>query len=215
MSTLWQQSPPNDAPDSTKSAPSPLDLISTSKTRHRNRDYEKSHAKFSYRLTDGTIPGQILGIAQSHSISADNVARAFVQAGLHASQQGKIDWSGIRPVQGRMTLFPTGQETWVVHDEPVTWAQEIPQPQKRRRKTEAERAQERKARDLLRVHYRWPPEINEALEQLTRQVMGYQPGEHLARKDGRKGEVLTILLRFGIQAYQAGRIDLTPKLWSL
>lgn len=215
MTILWQQAPSNDAPNPTQPTPAPLDLISRSKTRRRNRAYEKSHAKFSYRLTDGTIPGQILGIAQSLSISADNVAQALVQAGLHASRQGKIDWSEVRPVQGRMTLFPTSQETWVVHDEPVTWAQEIPQPKKRKRKTEAEREQERKQRDALRVHYRWPPELDDALDNLTRQVMGYQPGEHLTRKDGRKGEVLTILLRFGIQAYQTGRIDLTPKLWSL
>jgi hypothetical protein len=134
---------------------------------------------------------------------------------LHASQQGRIDWTGVRPVQGRMTLFPTGAEAWVVHDEPVTWAQEIPSPQKRKPKTEADRERERKQRDALRVHYRWPKAMDEALDQLTRQVMGYRNDEHLARKDGRKGEVLTILLRFGITAYQAGRINLTPKLWSV
>jgi hypothetical protein len=208
---LWQSEPTSPVP---APPPAPVNLIPGPKSR-RSREYEKSHPKFSYRLTDKSIADQVLGIAQSRSISADEVAEAFVLAGLNASRLGKINWSGVRPTQGRMTLRQSAGDTWVVHDEPVTWAQEIPPPVKRKRKTDIERERERRERDALRVHYRWSADVDEALDQLTRQVMGYRADEPLARKDGRKGEILTVLLRFAISAYQSGRITLTPKLWSL
>jgi len=189
----------------------PINMIPTAtESRPRNRDYEKRHPKTTYRVTDENLAGEILAIAQSLTVAADEVSRAFVEAGLRAAKAGQLDFAAVRPSQGRMSLFPTGSEKWVVHDEPVDWSRVIPTRKKAKPLTDFEKTQRQKERNRLRVHYRWPDALVRQIEELTTSVVGLPINQPALRSEGRKGQVLTMLLRYGLEAYKAGRLPLNP-----
>jgi len=192
-------------------ATDPLNTIPTAGERKpRNRDYEKRNPATTYRITDENLAGEILAIAQELTVAADEVARAFVEAGLRAARANQLDFSGVRPSQGRLSLYPTGNEKWVVHDEPVDWSRVIPARRKTKPLSDFERAQRQKERNRLRVYYRWPDALVRQIEDLTKAVVGLPANQPALRSEGRKGQVLTMLLRFGIEAYKAGRLPLNP-----
>ena len=176
----------------------------------RNRDYEKQHPKTTYRITDENLAVEILAIAQDLTVSADDVARAFAEAGLRAARANQLDFSDVRPSRGRMSLYPTGSEKWVVHDEPVDWSKVIPAHKKAKTLSAFEKSQRQKERNRLRVHYRWPETLVRQIEDLTNTVVGLPPNQPALRSEGRKGQILSMLLRYGIEAYKAGRLPLNP-----
>ena len=57
------------------------------------------------------------------------------------------------------------------------------------------------------VAYRWPAETDQSLTVLTETVAG----KAITRSDGRKGWVLTILFRYGLSMYEAGKLPLHPQ----
>lgn len=192
-------------------ATDPLNTIPTASERQpRNRDYEKCHPATTYRVTDATLASEILAIAQELTVAADDVARAFAEAGLQAARAGRLDFSGVRPSRGRLSLYPTGNEKWVVHDEPVDWTKVIQTPKKSKPLSAVEKAQRQKERNRLRVHYRWPKALVQQIEELTAAVVGLTQNQPVLRSEGRKGQVLTMLLRYGLEAYKAGRLPLNP-----
>ena len=176
------------------------------KTGKRNRKFEKEHRAFSYRLTDKEINDKIAGIADALLVPVDDVARAFVQAGINAARLGRIPLHTIPLAPKRMTLFPTGNETWEIREE-ASWPNEISIRKKKRRLSEFEKKQRQRELNQFRVSYRWPASIDDQLKQLVEQLIGKQK----ARSDGRKGWVLTILFRYSLNAYQAGLLPLEPK----
>lgn len=190
-------------------ATDPVNTIPTASERKpRNRDFEKKHPKVSYRISDENLPQEILVLARSLTVSADEVSRAFVEAGLQAVQDGRMDLSQILVTRGRMSLYPIGREQWVVHDEPVDWSKAIPTVNKKRGLSDYEKSQQQKTSNRLRVHYRWPNQLIEQINDLYCEVMGSQP---VQRSEGRKGQLITMLLRYGIEMYKAGRLPLVPQ----
>ncbi len=194
----------------------PLELIPAAEPKaRRNREFEKQHPAYVIRVRDISLREKILALAQSLSVPADDVARAFLMAGLEAADKKAIDLSGIRIIRGRMTLYPTGGETWKVHDEPVTWTPQLPEVQRKRSRTETEKSATQRERNQKRLAYRLPPEIVERFERCYLQVMGIESERELARHAGRKGELFLLLLDYGLRMHLAGRLPLNPEIVSV
>jgi hypothetical protein len=181
----------------------------------RNREFEKGHPAYVIRVRDISLRDKILALAQSISVPADDVARAFLSAGLDAADKQAIDLTGIRSTRGRMTLYPTGAETWKVHDEPVTWTTQLPAVRRKRPRTESEKSTTQKERNQKRMAYRLPPEVVERFERCYLGAMGIQSEKELARHEGRKGELFLLLLDYGLQMYLASRLPLEPEIVSV
>ena len=178
----------------------------------RNREYEKAHPVFVIRVRDASIRKLILSCSQSLCVPADDVARAFLEAGLDAAEQGKIDLSGIRVTRGRMSLYPTGSETWKVHDEPVAWSFKTDEVHPARPRTTDERNAVQKERNKQRLAYRLPATTLERFQSSYLAALGIESETELARHEGRKGEFFLTLLEFGLKKYQSGQLPLTPQV---
>ena len=139
-------------------------------------------------------------------VPVDDVARAFAQAGIEAAQRGKIPLNTVPLVPKRLTLFPTGMETWSIRED-AGWPKEISPRKKKKKISELEKKQRQQAANQFRVSYRWPGVIDDQLNQLTEQLIG----KPKARSEGRKGWLLTILFRYSLQAYRLGFLPLEPK----
>jgi hypothetical protein len=192
----------HDLLDEIPSAPS----VSRKKTTKRNRTYERMHRTFSYRLTDKQLAEDIAAIAEDLLVPVDDVARAFVEVGLKAAQNGEIPLERVPLVPRRMTLYPTDKERWEIREE-TGWPREIPTRKRKRKLSEVERKLRQKARNEYRVSYRWTASIDAALTELVDDHFGSS-----IRSEGRKGLVLTILLRYGLAAYRAGRLPLKAEI---
>lgn len=191
----------------------PVDTIPSAEPRaQRNRDYEKAHPVFVVRVRDESIREKILALSQHLCVPADDVARAFLEAGLDAAEAGRLDLSGIRVTRGRMSLYPSGHEVWKVHDEPVTWSAEVPAPRRVRPRTQAERSANQKTLNQKRLAYRLPRRALERFERCYFQAMGIASEQELARHEGRKGELFLLLLDYGLKKYQSGHLPLTPQM---
>ena len=202
----WGEAGSPSAPEGEPRPPSPLDLIPKAEPRQRNRDYEKRNRTFTYRLTDAELGGKIAAVAASIQVTVDEVARAFAEAGIRAANANSIPFGDVPPTQRRLTLYPTGNETWAVQEQPG-WQKVIPPREKKKPLTETEKRRRQKELNQFRVSYRWPAEIDQAIVKLTEKVVG----KATTRSDGRKGWVLTILLRYGLSTYEAGRLPLNPE----
>ena len=197
--------PDQDGAAAMPTPPSPIDLMGA-ETKKRNREYEKRNRSFTYRLTDKELGAKIATVAASLQVTADEVARAFVEAGIREARAGRIPFDSVPPVQRRMTLYPTGTETWNVQEQDG-WAKSIPPREKQKQLSSAERVKRRQELNHYRVSYRWPAEIDQSLTALTETIAG----KAITRSDGRKGWILTILLRYGLSKYEAGRLLLQPQ----
>ncbi len=191
----------------------PVDTIPVAGPKaQRNREYEKTHPVFVIRVRDASIREKILGFSQSLCVPADDVARAFLEAGLDAAEKGKIDLSGIRVTRGRMSLYPTGTETWKVHDEPIAWSFKAGEVHSARPRTTAEKNAVQKERNKQRLAYRLPSTTLERFQGCYLAAMGIESEAELARHEGRKGEFFLTLLEFGLKKYQSGQLPLTPQV---
>ena len=186
--------------------PTPMDLIPAAKPKQRSREYEKRNRSFTYRLTDRELGARIATVAASLQVTADEVARAFVEAGIREARAGRVPFDSIPPVQRRMTLYPTGAETWSIQEQ-AGWQKSIPTREKKKPLSSAEKARRHQELNRFRVSYRWSAEIDQSLTALTETIAG----KAITRSDGRKGWVLTILLRFGLSMYEAGKLPLQPQ----
>ena len=203
----WNKSTQEEVAGPNQAPPSPLDMIPTAEQKRRNRSYEKRNRTFTYRLSDKEIGAMIAAVAQSLQVTADEVARAFVEAGMREARLGHIPFDSISPAARRMTLYPTGAETWSIQEQ-SGWPKPIPARSERKKPlSESEKRKRQQELNQFRVSYRWPEEVDKALTDLTESVIG----KVLVRSDGRKGWVLTILLRYGLSAYEAGRLPLQPQ----
>lgn len=107
----WTSMPTSETPTP---PPSPLDQMNVAVPRQRNREYEKRNRSFTYRLTDKELGARIAAIAGSLQVTVDEVARAFVEVGIQEARAGRIPFDSVSAVQLRMTLYPTGTETWSI-----------------------------------------------------------------------------------------------------
>ncbi len=187
-------------------APSMLDMIPHATAHKRGRDYEKRNRSYTYRLTDQELGAKIAAVARSLQVTADEVARAFVEVGIREARAGHIPFDSVPPILQRMTLYPTGTESWTVREQ-EGWKQSIPLHEKKKRLTKTDKSDRQKELNKFRVSYRWPAETDQALTSLTESIAG----KAITRSDGRKGWVLTILLRYGLSMYEAGKLSLQPQ----
>ena len=201
------QREPAQIPESTFPAPpTPIDLMGMAKSKQRNREYEKRNRSFTYRLTDKELGAKIAAVAASLQVNVDEVARVFVEVGIREAKAGRIPFNSIPPVQRRMTLYPTGSETWRIQEQD-SWQKTISPRVRQKPLSSAEKARRRQDLNKSVVAYRWPAETDQSLAALTETVAG----KAITRSDGRKGWVLTILLRYGLSMYEAGKLPLQPQ----
>ena len=172
----------------------------------RNRTYERRHRTFTYRLTDKELNDKLVAIAESLFVTVNDVARAFVEAGIAAARQGEIPFDNIPFIKKHLTLYPTDNETWEVRTE-ANWPKEIPVRKRKRKLSEVEKRQRQQHQNQYRVSYRWPASVDEQLSRLVEHLVGIPT----TRSEGRKGWLLTILLRYSLNAYQVGRLPLDPQ----
>lgn len=172
----------------------------------RNRSYERRHRTFTYRLTDKEISDMVGAVAESLFVSVSDVARAFVEVAIDAARQGKIPFEEVPIIKRHLTLYPTGTETWELREE-AGWPKELPVRRKKRKLSEVEKRQRQKQLNEYRVSYRWPATVDEQLTRLVENLFGVPT----TRSEGRKGWLLTILLRYSLNAYQTGRLTLDPQ----
>jgi hypothetical protein len=202
-----QQREPAQIPESTVPAPpTPIDLMGMAKPRQRNREYEKRNRSFTYRLTDKELGAKVAAVAVSLQVTVDEVARVFVEVGIREAKAGRIPFNSIPPVQRRMTLYLTGSETWKIQEQD-SWQKTIPTRERQKPLSSAEKARRRQDLNKSVVAYRWPAETDQSLAALTETVAG----KAITRSDGRKGWVLTILLRYGLSMYESGKLPLQPQ----
>jgi hypothetical protein len=199
----WTSTPAAETPTP---PPSPLDQMNVAAPRQRNREYEKRNRSFTYRLTDKELGARIAAVAGSLQVTVDEVARAFVEVGIREARAGRIPFDSVPVVQRRMTLYPTGSETWSIQEQDG-WQKIIPAFEKKKPLSSVEKARRGQELNRFRVSYRWPAEVDQSLTALTETVAG----KAITRSDGRKGWVLTILLRYGLSMYETGKLPLQPQ----
>ncbi len=194
----------------------PVDTIPVAGPKaQRNREYERIHPAYVIRVRDIGLRDKILALAQSLSVPADDVARAFLEAGLDAVDAKVIDLSGVVISRGRMTLYPGGNETWKVHDEPATWAPQIPEVRRTRPRTDTEKSMTQKQRNQKRMAYRLPLKTVERFKSCYLAALGIEREAELARHEGRKGEIFLTLLEYGFRMYMSGNLPLNPEIVSV
>ena len=168
-------------------APTIYDALRVASPHTRNRQWEKEHQvqKVVYRGVEPKLALQVKTIAHNLCVPEGEVARALIEHALHAYADGDLDLNPRpNPLRMRMTLFPTSQEP---RGNQITI-----KPRKR------------KALDASwRVITTWrgfPLELKQEIAAL-------------ASKDGLDvpvGELVSVLLRCGLKAYDRGELKLEP-----
>lgn len=154
--------------------------------RQRSRQWEKEHLshKVVYRGVDPTLALSVRSLAADLQVPGGEVARALIECALRAYARGDLNLDPRpNPQRLRMTLFPTA-------DSPALSPATIPS----RRKS---------VQTSWRVIVTWrgfPPELKQELAALAGEEGLNVP----------LGELITALLRFGLQAHQIGLLPLTP-----
>ncbi|MEW6179194.1 MAG: hypothetical protein AB1522_04625 [Chloroflexota bacterium] len=172
-----------------------VDLMKGPK-KPRNRTWEKAHRAKTFRSVPEEVSASVVAIADQLGVTADEVARAFLEYGLFCMERETLT---IQPkVKGvRMTLYPldsgwTKQHGWVEEGwNPVPKAVS-PSKGKRKRKGEEPRLWARW------VAYRLPAELVKRIK------------EKADRHNVPVGELVGLLLKHGANRYEQGVLRLTP-----
>lgn len=155
----------------------------------RNRQWEKAHRSYRYVNVPLEVREEVLALAEHLRVPAGDVAHAFFEYGFDCVDEGKLQLiSQPNPLGRKMTLFPRKQVgAWEEAQGPQ---RDIPA----RRKRKVKRSQ----KPVPAVSYRVPPDVHMDLCSLAAELAVPV------------GEVVTFLLRHGLKAYRAGRLQLTP-----
>jgi len=163
----------------------PLEVLSTRQTRKRKRNWEKEHPGKLYRGVPAEVRERVKQIAETLEVTADEVARAFLEYGLQCVERGTLTLSGLPGRRrGRMTLYASGP-AWAENG----WTPTPPAKEGRRKKAPTWREV---------AHYRIPDELHEQVKRLAGDVYPV-------------GEVAAVLLKNGIESYERGVLVLFPK----
>ncbi len=174
--------------------PTPIDLMGV-EPKKRNRGWEKEHRTHSYRGVPPEVHKQVTALASQLDVNIDEVVQVFVRYSLSCLNRNILTLSP-RPKAQRMTLFPlpNGWGDQVGWSEAGGWnpgkLQEIPGKKK----------VSQKAPSLweMRAHYRLPADVHEAIRQIA------------LKHTLPVGEIMTLFLKYGLEAYKAGHLVLTP-----
>ena len=151
----------------------------------RNRGWEKEHLshKVIYRGVDPSLALQVRTIAGDLCVPAGEVARAVLEYALRSFERGDLDlYPRPDPQRMRNTLFPKDKS--ITHRSPKTKPAHKPAA-------------------LWRVVTTWrnfSPELKRTISALASEEALNVP----------VGELVNALLRYGLQAYRAGLLELEP-----
>lgn len=168
-----------------------IDLM-TEKKKKRNRDWDNlpEHQATHFRGVSTTLRDAITEIARELSVTASDVARAFLEYALQTYREGHLN---IEPIlsAGKMTLFP--KDGWSIRGWQKTLSAAPPA---------ARGAAKNKPRPKswqAEVSYRGiPADLHEAIRNIS--------------KHNRVpiGEVVSLFFSHSLKAYQNGQLTLTP-----
>lgn len=155
--------------------------------KKRKREWEKTHPPRCYRGVPADIRENIKRLASELRVSTDEVVRVFLEYGLTCIERGTLTISGV-PSQRRvrMTLYPFTGAGWAENG----WA---PKPPKRGQRSA-------KGASLWRevAYYRIPSDLHEKVKKLAGNTYPL-------------GEIVTILLKHGLESYNQGVLVLMPQ----
>jgi hypothetical protein len=179
---------PFDIPILLPTRPAPANIYETipvATPRRRNRQWEKEHLndKATYRGVDPKLALRVKTIAADLLVPSGEVARAVIEFALRAYEAGELSLHPRpNPYRLRMTLFPASGSAHSTNQS------------KQSNKGKPHAA-------MWRVITTWrsfPYELKEQLAALACEDELHVP----------IGELITALLRFGLQAYDRGRLTL-------
>ncbi len=176
----------------------------------KSREYERKRPAFQYRLTDKEIGQRISAIAYKENLTVDDVARIFLERALEHIHEIPFDKAPVH--NRRASLYPKdGSAPTVVFEvKEDGWPISPPPLRPGRapaRLSSEERKRLHKERNQYLVAYRWPAELDQAIKAVATSAFG----KPASRADGRTGWVLTILLRYALARYYAGRWLFKPR----
>lgn len=156
----------------------------------RNRKWEKEHRPYRYVNVSVELREQVLALAEHLGVTVDEVARAFVEYVLECVDEEKLHLRAQPNPHGRkMTLFPKERaKGWQATNESP---REIP-ARKKKRSGQAKRV-------YPAVSYRLLENVHDDIYSLAMDL------------DVPLGEVVSFLLRYGLDAYRNGRLSLKPQ----
>jgi predicted DNA-binding protein len=156
--------------------------------KKRKREWEKNNKPKHYRGVPVEVREQVKAIAKELGVTADEVARSFIEYSLTCLKRGTLMLSGT-PSQrrARMTLYASGAG-WAENG----WTPQPPPKRSGRKKDEVVALW----REI--AHYRLPDELHEQIKQVA--GMAYPIGE-----------VAAVLLKHGIESYKNGVLVLIPQ----
>ena len=196
--------PWGEAPFQPPQATSVVEQLRVAEVKERSRNWEKRtvNKPATFRGVPPKLHQALKDIAADLQVSVDDVARAFLEFGWQCCQRGEITLQP-RLSNQRLTLFPQG-DSWGGAQKPGwverVWGTHPPEKTKassRKRKSEDD---EVKSWRWPKVSYRGlPEELRQAIHQLHEQY-------HVP-----VGEVVTLFLGHALEAYESGRLALTPQ----
>ena len=167
--------------------PSIYDSLRVAVPRKRNRRWEKEHLiqKVVYRGVDPKLALQVKTIAGDLLVPEGEVARALLEHALRAYAEGDLDLNPCpNPLRMRMTLFPSSDSS-------------------RNRDKPKKATKQKSSPPSWRVITTWrgfPIDLKNEIAALAS-----EDGLHVP-----VGELVTALLRCGMNAYESGLLKLEP-----
>ena len=162
--------------------PSIYDSLRVAEPRTRNRQWEREHQnqKVTYRGVEPKLALKVQSIAGELHVPEGEVARAVIEHALRAYERGDLDlYPRPDPNRMRMTLYPSS-------DSPRFSSH----PQKLKHPKAGWR--------VITTWRGFPPELKRELSALASEAGLNVP----------IGELITALLRYGLQAYASGLLKL-------
>ena len=171
----------------TVAPPNIYDSLRVAEERTRNRQWERKHQnqKVVYRGVEPKLALKVKNIAGDLCVPEGEVARALIEHALRAYERGDLDlYPRPDPNRMRMTLYPSSDSPRF-SDRP---------------KKPAHRKHSKAGWRVITTWRGFPPELKGELSALASDAGLNVP----------IGELITALLRHGLQAYEAGILKLTP-----
>ncbi len=162
--------------------PSIYDSLRVAEERTRNRQWEKEHQnqKVTYRGVEPKLALKVKNIAGDLHVPEGEVARAVIEHALRAYERGELDlYPRPDPERMRMTLYPSSDSARFSNSP---------------KKTKHHRANWR----VITTWRGFPPVLKGELAALASDAGLNVP----------IGELVSALLRYGLQAYESGLLKL-------
>jgi hypothetical protein len=177
--------PSEPIPSST--VPNIYDSLRVAEPRRRNRQWERErqNQKVVYRGVEPKLALKVKNIAGDLQVSAGEAARALIEHALRAYERGELDlYPRPNPERLRMTLYPSSDS---------------PRFSNKPRKPK-HRDHPKSGWRVITTWRGFPHALKQELSALASDAGLNVP----------VGELITALLRYGLQAYEAGHLQLDP-----